>query len=42
MFRPFTLPPAAWRGRVPVIPGRRNRKRAVLYDKQGYRDRNLV
>jgi transposase len=29
-------------GAVPVIPGRRNRKRAVRYDKQRYRDRHLI
>jgi transposase len=29
-------------GIVPVIPGRRNRKRAIRYDKQRYRDRHLV
>jgi transposase len=29
-------------GVVPVIPGRRSRKRAVRYDKQRYRDRHLV
>jgi transposase len=27
---------------VPVIPGRRNRKRAITYDKQRYRDRHLI
>lgn len=27
---------------VPVIPGRRNRKRKIVYDKQRYRDRHLV
>ena len=27
---------------VPVIPGRRNRKRAIAYDKQRYRDRHLI
>ena len=29
-------------GTVPVIPGRRSRKRAVRYDKQRYRDRHLI
>ncbi len=29
-------------GAVPVIPGRRSRKRAVRYDKQRYRDRHLI
>jgi len=29
-------------GATPVIPGRRNRKRTVRYDKQRYRDRHLV
>jgi transposase len=29
-------------GFVPVIPGRRSRKRAVRYDKQRYRDRHLI
>lgn len=29
-------------GAVPVIPGRRNRKRAIRYDKQRYRDRHLI
>ena len=29
-------------GATPVIPGRRNRKRAIRYDKQRYRDRHLV
>ena len=29
-------------GAIPVIPGRRNRKRAVRYDKRRYRDRHLV
>ena len=29
-------------GTTPVIPGRRNRKRAIRYDKQQYRDRHLV
>ena len=29
-------------GATPVIPGRRNRKRAICYDKQRYRDRHLV
>jgi transposase len=28
-------------GAVPVIPGRRNPKRAIRYDKQRYRDRHL-
>ena len=27
---------------VPVIPGRRNTKRAIAYDKQRYRDRHLI
>lgn len=29
-------------GTVPVIPGRRGRKRTIRYDKQRYRDRHLV
>lgn len=29
-------------GAVPVIPGRRNRKRTVRYDKDRYRDRHLI
>lgn len=29
-------------GAVPVIPGRRNRKRTIRYDKQRYRARHLV
>ena len=29
-------------GAVPVIPGRRNRKRAVRYDKDRYRGRYLI
>ncbi len=29
-------------GITPVIPGRRNRKRAIRYDKQRYRERHLV
>ena len=29
-------------GAVPVIPGRRNRKRAVRYDKHRYRGRHLI
>ena len=29
-------------GTVPVIPGRRNRKRTVRYDKRRYRDRHLI
>jgi transposase len=29
-------------GTVPVIPGRRSRKRAIRYDKQRYRDRHLI
>ena len=29
-------------GTTPVIHGRRNRKRAVRYDKQRYRDRHLI
>lgn len=29
-------------GTSPVIPGRRNRKRAVRYDHQRYRDRHLI
>lgn len=27
---------------VPVIPGHRNRKRKISYDKQRYRDRRLI
>ena len=27
---------------VPVIPGRRNRKRAIRYDRQRYKDRHLI
>lgn len=27
---------------VPVIPGRSNRKRAIRYDKQRYKDRHLI
>ena len=27
---------------VPVIPGRRNRKRKITYDKQRYKERHLV
>ncbi len=27
---------------VPVIPGRRNRKRTIVYDKRRYRDRHLI
>ena len=27
---------------VPVIPGRRNRKRAIRYDKDRYRSRHLI
>ena len=27
---------------VPVIPGRRNRKRAITYDTRRYRDRHLI
>lgn len=27
---------------VPVIPGRRNRKREIQYDKKRYKDRHLV
>jgi transposase len=27
---------------VPVIPGRRNRKRAIAYDARRYRDRHLI
>jgi transposase len=27
---------------VPVIPGRRNRKRAINYDTRRYRDRHLI
>jgi transposase len=27
---------------VPVIPGRRNRKRHIVYDTQRYRDRHLI
>ncbi len=29
-------------GAVPVIPGRRNRKRAIRYDQERYRDRHLI
>lgn len=29
-------------GTTPVIPGRRNRKRTIRYDKQRYRERHLV
>ena len=29
-------------GTTPVIPGRRNRKRAIRYDKKRYRDRHLI
>lgn len=29
-------------GAVPVIPGRRNRKRVIRYDKDRYRDRHLI
>lgn len=29
-------------GAVPVIPGRRNRKRPIRYDKQRYRSRHLI
>ncbi|MCP2678524.1 IS5 family transposase, partial [Maricaulaceae bacterium NA33B04] len=29
-------------GKVPVIPGRINRKRKIVYDKARYRDRHLV
>ena len=29
-------------GAVPVIPGRRNRKRAIRYDQQRYRGRHLI
>ena len=29
-------------GTVPVIPGRRNRKRAIRYDKERYRARHLI
>jgi len=29
-------------GATPVIPGRRNRKRTVQYDRRRYRDRHLV
>lgn len=29
-------------GTTTVIPGRRNRKRAIRYDKQRYRERHLV
>ena len=29
-------------GAVPVIPGRRNRKRIIRYDKERYRCRHLV
>ena len=29
-------------GTVPVIPGRRNRKRAIRYDQRRYRGRHLI
>lgn len=29
-------------GAVPVIPGRRNRKRVIRYDKDRYRSRHLI
>jgi transposase len=29
-------------GAIPVIPGRRNRKRTIHYDKQRYADRHLI
>ena len=29
-------------GTVPVIPGRRNRKRAIRYDQERYRGRHLI
>jgi transposase len=29
-------------GAVPIIPGRRNRKRTIRYDKQRYRGRHLI
>lgn len=29
-------------GSVPVIPGRVNRKRKIIYDKRRYRDRHLI
>jgi transposase len=29
-------------GTVPVIPGRRNRKRAIRYDRQRYKERHLI
>ena len=29
-------------GTVPVIPGRRNRKRVIRYDQQRYKDRHLI
>jgi transposase len=29
-------------GAVPVIPGRRNRKRVIRYDQQRYRGRHLI
>ena len=29
-------------GTTPAIPGRRNRKRAIPYDKKRYRDRHLI
>ena len=29
-------------GTVPVIPGRVNRKRTIVYDKRRYRDRHLI
>lgn len=29
-------------GTIPVIPGRRNRKRAIRYDQERYRSRHLI
>ncbi len=29
-------------GAVPVIPGRANRKRKIVYDKSRYRERHLI
>ncbi len=29
-------------GATPVIPGRRNRKRTISYDRQPYKDRHLI
>ena len=30
------------RGIIPIIPPRKNRKRAVAYDKERYRERNVI